>query len=167
MGRSGDSKHKATDKPVTHSLKFTLKTDDTNELILGLLELLEDGKVVNAYIATSGSPGNQDDGDWQKRGRGPIVPDEVTRKEYKVSTTPVYLPAVKGVEGNFYVISPHLVNSGAGQRGDFGIHFDANFPGSAGCIVLETPRGWQAFQRDMGKISVKGIKSISLDITYT
>lgn len=151
---------------MAYSLKFTLKTEKNNELIIGLLELLKDGIPINAYIATSGLPGNQNDGDWVKRGRGLIVPDEVTGKQYKVSTTPVYLPAVKGVEGNFYTISPYLVESGAGQRGDFGIHFDANVPGSAGCIVLETKRGWAAFERDIKKILAEGVKEIPLDITY-
>lgn len=152
---------------MQYSLRFRLDTQSNKELITGLLELLLDGKVVNAYIATSGVAGYQDDGDWIHRGRGLIVPDEVTRKTYQVSTTPVYLPEVKGVEGNFYPITPFLVNSGAGQRGDFGIHFDANVPGSSGCIVCRTKRGWTALERDIKAIADRGIKQIPLDINYT
>jgi hypothetical protein len=54
------------------------------------------------------------------------------------------MPGVRGVEGNFYKINPHMVTVNGVQRGDFGVHFDANAPGSSGCVVLRTAVGWEA-----------------------
>ncbi len=146
-----------------YALTFSLSTESTDELILGTLTLSKDDLEVNAYIATSGLPGYQGDGDWVRRGRGLIVPD----KPYQVITTPIDLRGTKGVEGNFFPITPHFVDSGVGVRGDFGIHFDANVPGSSGCIVLKTQRGWLAYQRDIKAIADEGIDEIPLTIIYT
>ena len=145
-----------------YALEFRFQPQDSTDLILGTVVLLKDAVEINAYIATSGLPGHQDESDWTQRGRGLIVPN----KPYQVATTPIDLRHTKGVEGKFYVITPYLVDSGAGKRGDFGIHFDANVPGSAGCIVLTTRRGWLAFQRDIQGIAAQGISQISLLIEY-
>ncbi len=78
-------------------------------------------------------------------GKGPIPANNVIGVDcYSVSTTPIYMPGVKGVEGNFYKINPHMVTVNGLKRGDFGVHFDANAPGSSGCVVLRTSVGWEA-----------------------
>jgi len=62
-------------------------------------------------------------------------------------------PAVL-VEGNFFHITPDLVVSPTGlTRSELGIHFDANFPGSAGCIVLSRRFGWERFGDRMRAIA--------------
>ncbi len=52
-----------------------------------------------------------------------------------------------GIAGKFYKINPHLVKVKGTTRGDFGIHFDANVPGTAGCIGIEDPQQWAGFQK--------------------
>ncbi len=145
-----------------YTLKFTLDTDTSLELIEGTLRFYRNGEVFNEYRATSSLPGKQADGSWKKRG-GLIPPSKSIDKEYLVDVVPTYMPQVKGVEGNFYIISPYSVPTDGDTRGDFGIHFDANVPGSLGCIVLRTRRGWDAFQRD---IATTGLKQIPLVVEY-
>ncbi|NEU77449.1 hypothetical protein PI95_034580 [Hassallia byssoidea VB512170] len=53
------------------------------------------------------------------------------------------------------------------QRGDFGVHFDANMPGSAGCVVLRTSVGWQAFEKDMKNLYSDGVKEVPLLVSYS
>ena len=67
------------------------------------------------------------------------------------------MPDTKGVEGSFYQILPFEVPTDGAIRGDFGIHFDANVPGSLGCIVLTTQRGWDAFRRDVQLIAAQAV----------
>lgn len=148
-----------TDK---YTLKFVLDTKATSELVEGILKLYKNGEVYNEYRATASIPGRQEDGSWNERG-GLIPPG----KSYKVDVTPLYMPSVRGVEGNFYVISPYLVKTAGATRGDFGIHFDANVPGSLGCVVLRTARGWEAFERDIRTIvKPTGVKQIPLIVEY-
>jgi hypothetical protein len=47
-----------------------------------------------------------------------------------------------------------------------GIHFDANVPGTSGCIGLKNWEGWQGFLLRMAKIAALGIKSVSLTVKY-
>jgi hypothetical protein len=77
------------------------------------------------------------------------------------------MPQVRGVEGNFYKINPHMVTVNGVQRGDFGVHFDANAPGSAGCVVLRTDIGWQAFEKDMKNLLTRGVNEIPLLVSYS
>ncbi|MDJ0600342.1 MAG: hypothetical protein QNJ37_16060 [Crocosphaera sp.] len=84
---------------------------------------------------------------------------------YTVQTTPIYLPQ-RGIEGNFFKIDPHLVNIWGKTRGDFGIHFDANAPGSAGCVVIRNKSAWDAFQEMMGHYRNAGLKSVPLIVEY-
>lgn len=150
-----------------HLLRFTLRTDRRSGLIIGQLDRLQDGEVVNAYQATSSVAGKQFDGSWNSRG-GLIPPDEkfLNGELYEVATTPLWMPRVRGVEGSFYQIFPYSVETDGDTRADFGIHFDANVPGSMGCIVLPTQRGWDAFRRDMQQIANSGVKRVDLDIVY-
>ncbi|MBW4571605.1 MAG: hypothetical protein KME31_27385 [Tolypothrix carrinoi HA7290-LM1] len=116
-------------------------------LISGRLLLLdsEQSAIANTYVATSGLTNNQRFDCLSSPGKGPIPANNVIGVDcYIVSTTPIYMPGVRGVEGNFYKINPHMVTVNGVQRGDFGVHFDANTPGSSGCVVLKTAVGWEA-----------------------
>ncbi|MBD2773177.1 hypothetical protein ICL16_14150 [Iningainema sp. BLCCT55] len=59
-----------------------------------------------------------------------------------------------------------MVQINGRQRGDFGVHRDANIPGSAGCIVLGTAPGWAGFQADMQKLAASGVRVIPLLVSY-
>ncbi len=139
-------------------------------LIEGRLLLLdsETASIVNTYIATSGLPNNQRFDCLSSPGRGPIPHNSITGLDcYYMSTTPIYMPNVKGVEGNFYKINPHMVMVDGVERGDFGVHFDANVPGSSGCTVLRTGVGWEAFEKDMKNLLTAGVKQIPLLVSYS
>jgi hypothetical protein len=142
-----------------YSLRFSLHTAQQSSLIIGLLELLKDGAVINSYQATSSLPGRQNSGSWKRKG-GLIPPGKI----YTVSVDPLWMPNVKGVEGSFYQIWPFEVPTDGAVRGDFGIHYDANSPGSLGCVVLTTQRGWDAFRRDMKKCG--DVDLIPLEVIY-
>jgi hypothetical protein len=139
-------------------------------LIEGRLLLLdsEQSAIANTYIATSGLPNNQRFDCLSLRGKGPIPANNVIGIDcYQVATTPIYMPGVRGVEGNFYKIDPHEVMINGTERGDFGVHFDANLPGSSGCVVLRTNLGWQAFEKDMKLLASAGVKQVALLVSYS
>ena len=88
-------------------------------------------------------------------------------KHWTVQLGPIPLHHVKGVEGNFYKLLPHEVTTDRnGKRSDFGIHKDANQPGSLGCIVLSDDR-FAAFERRMREIRAEGILQIALFVQYS
>lgn len=74
---------------------------------------------------------------------------------WKVSTKPIPMPNHRGVRGNFYELTPfEVLTDKGGRRSDFGIHLDANAPGSLGCIVTDAKRfaefeQWMSLLRDM------------------
>jgi hypothetical protein len=151
-------------------LLFHQHLRSTPDLIEGRLLLLESlsPSIANTYIATSGLPNNQRFDCLSSPGRGPIPANKIIGIDhYQVATTPIYMPGVKGVEGNFYKINPHIVKVDGVQRSDFGIHFDANVPGSSGCVVLRTDVGWKAFEKDMKNLLTSGIKEIPLLVSYS
>ncbi|WP_341737292.1 hypothetical protein [Microcoleus sp. CAWBG640] len=51
-------------------------------------------------------------------------------------------------------------------REEFGIHFDANGPGSAGCIVLRNFTGWNWFCARLQAIAKSGVKAIAVSVKY-
>ncbi|WP_227873402.1 hypothetical protein [Aphanothece sacrum] len=51
-------------------------------------------------------------------------------------------------------------------RGDFGIHFDANIPGTAGCLGIVDNANWQQFQRLMATYQRAGLRTIPLIVAY-
>ena len=156
---------------MAYILFFHMQLGDNSSLETGRLELIDTtaNRIVDRYIATSGCPGNQGQADQTAKGRGPIPRTDLAQiGSYFVATNPIDLAAVRGVEGDFYVISPGRVDLKSGQiRGDFGVHFDANVPGSAGCVVLETQEGWKGFQAQMKQIAAEGINQIPLFIGYS
>jgi hypothetical protein len=151
-------------------LLFYQQLRDSSQLLEGRLLLIDTDstEIKNTYIATSGSIGNQSSSSVDDRGRGPIPPvNAIGIDHYTVATAPLNMTSVKGVEGNFYKIDPHFVQIEGVQRGDFGIHRDANVPGSAGCVVLRTPTGWQGFEADMKTLATAGIKQVPLLVSYS
>ena len=79
------------------------------------------------------------------------------------------MPSVKGVQGNFFAITPFEINFKGVTRGDFGIHNDvnrANSPGSSGCIVFLFDLGWTRFQESMTTIRNSGVEQIPLIVEH-
>ena len=119
------------------------------------------------FQATSGLLNHQRLSNCGERGRGGIPPCELVNiPAYSVSTKAIAMPKVRGVEGNFYQIFPHLnrveINDGVYTRGDFGIHQDAGVLGTAGCVGITKGMHWKAFEMEMQELVKKGIGSISL-----
>ena len=86
---------------------------------------------------------------------------------YTVSTQPIPLDHVKGVEGNFYQILPFaVVTDEGGKRSDFGIHKDANAPGSLGCPVMSSDR-FSQFEQAMRELRTQGISDLPLFVQYS
>ena len=137
------------------------------DLVIGKLICFENAKST-AYAATSGCPRFQYQGAEQLRGRGQLPqPKDAGLINYYVLTSPIYMPSVRGVEGNFYVVLPKWVKTKEGQRGDFGIHADHNVPGSAGCCVITMESHWKMFEQYMKARAMQGIKELPLAIAYT
>jgi hypothetical protein len=158
------------EKPV-YQVRFNFSPRQSSGLLMGTLEFILNGKVYNTITATSSLPGRQQPGSWNRKG-GLIPPTSMAKARGKgvgftVKTEPIYMPNVVGVSGNFYPIAPFELQTDGDLRGDWGIHFDANAPGSMGCIVATTDRGWEATQREFKKIAGLGIRSIELIVVYS
>ena len=149
-------------------LLFHIDLRPQSSIVDGRLLLMEGHKVRERFVATSGAPQWQQPGDFKQRARGPIPrPDKVGIECYEVATKPEWVPDVPGIEGEFFEIFPTTVTLGDGsERSHFGVHRDANAPGSAGCIVLPTPGGWEGFKSQMAKLAKCGVSRIPLQIDY-
>ncbi len=112
-----------------YQLIFTMPLGRSQNLILGNLRLIYPDKTPIDYLATSGLPNYQRLGDQWIRGKGPIPAGNL----YQIPAEPYYLET-RGVEGNFFHITPDPVGSGDRTRSELGIHYDANVPGTSGCI---------------------------------
>lgn len=150
-------------------LFFSQQFDRDKGLDYGRLSLnsLERG-VLDIWKATSSVASKQYAESFHERG-GLIPPCYRCEnlKKYTIETTPIPLPHIKGVEGNFYKINPHFVKTDkGGHRSDFGIHLDANVPGSLGCIVMSKKR-FKNYESVMKKLRKKGIKQIPLFCQYS
>lgn len=143
--------------------KFNNPVNGNSRILeMGKLKLTtKEGNIL--YSATSGLPGFQNLESSNKKARGRI-PTCLQAKivSYRVKTTPVYLPQVKGVNGNFYPISPFSVEVNNATRSDLGIHADRNVPGSAGCIVITLDDHWERFQVQMKILADQGIIDLPL-----
>lgn len=138
------------------------------DLIEGTLLIKKDIDHAGVKLrATSGISGYQNKGAWRIKGRGYIPPSiQIIPQKWFVSTQRLWMPQVKGVEGSFYAIAPLAVNLGGLSRGDFGIHFDANVPGSAGCIVIRQQDHWDLFRNEMSAFRLEGIQQVALFVSY-
>lgn len=130
------------------------------ELIYGNLQLLYPDNRAIDYIATSGCADWQQPGDEWQRGKGPIPAGE-----YEIPSEPYWVDT-RGVEGDFFHITPDPVVSEYGIRAELGLHFDANVPGSAGCVVLKNREGWRKFCDRLATIADKGVKFLPLAVKY-
>lgn len=150
-------------------LVFSMQFDRDKGLDSGRLTLnhLKEGHKA-IWVATSSTADKQGAEDFNLKG-GLIPPQyRCGIPCWQVHTVPIPMPSVKGVEGNFYKIDPHVVKAqpSGTERGDFGIHLDANVPGSAGCIVMNKER-FNDFESQMKKLAGQGIKSIPLFVQYS
>lgn len=139
-----------------------MKLQPSQSLLWGNLKLVYPAAKEINYLATSGCTQWQQPGDEWVRGKGPIPADF----NYVIPTTPYHLDT-KGIEGDFFHITPDPVNLDGHIRSELGIHFDANVPGSAGCIVLRNKSGWEGFCDRMEAIAKSGVKSIPLSVNYS
>jgi len=136
---------------------------------------LQNGKIIltqdeskTAYLATSGLAGYQSPLAARARGRGRIPScSQAGITCYHVATTPIYMPKTKGVEGNFYPITPFMVKVDGHDRGDFGLHFDPvpGTPGSAGCLVIRDKGHWIKIESALKAIKANGVNSIPLYVS--
>lgn len=131
-------------------LLFTMHFDRNKGIDYGRLSLnhIQNG-CRTIWIATSSTANRQEAEGYHQR-YGMIPPCYRTRNAnpYRVATKPYYL-GTRGIEGNFYLISPVTVYTDkGGQRSEFGIHRDANVVGSAGCIVMSDDR-FKSFELEM------------------
>jgi hypothetical protein len=160
------------DSNLFYFLDFAMGLDTDGRLEEGRLVLRSisklGGRTHQIWVATSSLASRQAPEDFHKKG-GPIPPEYrvPNLKAWEVETTPIAMPHVKGVEGNFYRILPYLVKTDkGGERGDFGIHLDANTPGSLGCPVMTKER-FDSFEKEMKRLKDLGIAKVPLFITYT
>lgn len=145
-----------------YKLVFTMRLARSSSLLVGSLKLFYPNGEVIDYLATSGCRGWQHPEAQWAIARGPLP----ARSDYSIPTTPYWL-GVTGVEGWFFHIKPDPVISPRGiKRGEFGVHFDANAPGSAGCIVLRNREGFKEFCDRLKKIADSGVKRIDLEVIY-
>jgi hypothetical protein len=145
---------------MTHKLSFTMPLRKSQTLITGSLTLTyPDGQVIE-YLATSGLPDYQRPGNEWIRGKGPIPGGQ-----YQIPTEPYFLET-RGVEGLFFHITPDPVGSGDRIRSELGIHYDANVPGTSGCIGIINWQGWERFCRRLRSIAAQRIESIPLKVEY-
>ena len=146
---------------MKHSLLFEMALANSNNLLEGTLDLTYPDESVIRYRATSGCAGWQRSGDEWVRGKGPIPAGE----KYQIPTLGYWLDT-RGVEGLFYHVTPDPVVSGNKIRAELGIHFDANLPGTAGCIGLMNLEGWQGFCRRLSQIAAQGVEHLPLTVRY-
>lgn len=114
--------------------------------------------------ATSGAPGFQSNANYWIVSKGPLPPGQ-----YTVNLEPEAKEA-RGIEGDFFRIFPVEVTHADGKtkRSGFGIHRDANAPGSAGCIVIIPPRLYFArFALWAAEQVARGEKTAKLETRYS
>ena len=119
-----------------------------------LLVLIQLGKgQINEWKCTTSHAGGQQRGDQHTRG-GLIPPVHHVPglSQWEVDLDPIYMPNNKGVRGNFYRILPfEVTTSEGGKRSDFGVHLDANAPGSLGCPVMNQ-HNWKDFEETIARV---------------
>lgn len=151
-------------------LEFECRLSTSSEwhLIEGTLLIKKDIEKAGVKLnATSGLPGYQTKGAWRIKGRGPIPPSvQIIPQKWMVATQRLWMSDVKGVEGSFYSISPFQILLPGVARGDFGIHFDANVPGSSGCIVIRQQDHWDLFRKEIAEFRLDGIQQLPLFVSY-
>lgn len=150
------------------TFKMTMRMTAQADLIVGRLYLQREGKKQIEWRATSGLPFCQFFQSWVMRGRGPIPPSEsIIQTMYTVETNKYWYPLVKGIEGSSYKIHPERVITVLSERSNFEIHFDANQPGTAGCIAITNQIDWDHFRATIFEVHMQGIRMIPLNVVYS
>lgn len=146
----------------------------SNDLQPGRLELIACDStknrcdLIDVYEATSGLPGWQAPGDRNVRAKGPIPDPKFTpdRLAMFVITKPIDSRGVKGIDGNFYPITPTAIRTPVRTRSAFGLHADKNIPGTAGCIGITDDEDWAKLQLKLKEIGASGVEKIPLVVSY-
>lgn len=139
---------------------FKMDITKTSSLLWGHLFLFEEGKQICSLVATSGINNFQHDGAFKAIGKGLIPPYE----ELFIHTEGYYLPT-KGIEGLFYPVLPSPMPIYG--RSEIGIHYDANVPGTAGCIGIQNRSSFlKIFVPLMERACREGLKRIPLQVEY-
>lgn len=150
--------------------RMNLSSSSQESLIMGELQVFmdNDDKPEKILPATSGIPFYQHLKAEDLVARGPIPSsDSAGIRGYFVQTTPLNRTSTPGIEGNFYWIDiPAQVKINGVTRSEFGIHFDARVPGSAGCVVFPNPTDWRWFEDFMADYRKKGFEHIALVVEY-
>lgn len=150
------------------TFKMTMRIKAQPDLIVGRLYLQREGKKQIEWRATSGLPYCQFHQSWVMRGRGPIPPSaDIIQGLYTVETNKYWYPLVVGIEGSSYRIHPERVFTALTERSNFEIHFDANQPGTAGCIAITSQQDWDHFRATILEIHNEGIRMIPLHVNYS
>lgn len=150
-------------------LIFSQHFDRDRGLDLGRLSLnsLSEG-TIEIWIATTSIATKQGFESFHYRG-GMLPPQyRVPKlKHWTVDLKPIAMPHVRGIEGNFYRLLPHAVTTDlSGHRADFGIHKDANAPGSLGCIVMSGDR-FAEFEQKVAALNRQEILELPLFVQYS
>lgn len=161
-----------TAQTVSYFLIFSMQFDRDKGLDFGRLTLNSvsnsKGRTHEVWVATTSTSSKQGPEDFHQKGG--LIPPQYrvpSLEAWSVELNPIPMPSVKGVEGNFYKINPHIVTTDkGGVRGDFGIHLDANSPGSLGCIVMDKNR-FNDFEKEMKRLRGLGFSSIPLFVQYS
>ncbi len=137
---------------------------DTGRLTLNSL----DKGTIQVWIASSSYEQKQYAESFHERG-GFLPPQYRCQglTNYFVKTAPISLERTRGVRGNFYPILPYEVKTDAGgKRSDFGIHLDADYPGSLGCIVMSKFR-FEEFEKGMLELREQKLNLVPLFVQYS
>lgn len=149
-------------------LLFTMNLTSESEtsLVKGQLAVMDDVQSTMSFEATSGFPTYQYINAQNLIGRGPIPAcKKIGINAYTVRTSPFDLVNIAS-EDNVYFIEPTPVDVDGVMRGEFGIQFDGDIPGSSGCIGLLKSEDWQNFQNFMTNYQQQGFDSINLIVEY-
>ena len=139
---------------------FKMDIAKTNKLLWGHLFLFENNKQICSLVATSGINSFQHEDAFKVLGRGLIPP----YPELFINTEGYYLPT-KGIEGIFYPVLPSPMP--IYNRSEIGIHFDANVPGTAGCIGIQNRNSFvKIFVPLMERACREGLTKIPLQVEY-
>lgn len=140
--------------------RFTMPLGRSNSLQRGSLTISEGDRVLIRANATSGVIGGQTAADFDRVGVGPIPPSA----NYQIDTQVFNAPNYPGIKGFVYDIYPRSLPNG---RSLFAIHFDADGPGSAGCIVLTDWEQWGQFRSVIAALRDRGIMRLPLVVDYS
>ena len=148
-----------------------MKLEDTDSLESGRLAICDYEKGMSSDLiwkVSSGLPGHQTPDDISSVGRGELPPPyKTTNKIFYVSTRFATSDEI-GIAGRYFFIEPEevtLSDSGV-TRSMLRVHFDANVPGTAGCIGVINKEAFEYFTGIMDYFKSVGIDKIPLFILY-